>query len=210
MDFIVSNDRSIIQCNDPYYGLTCTRHQITKDDKEVFGRPRAEMSYSQQGLAIGDTVSYKFMVLVPDDIKSFNHEGEPTALALVQFHQNGNIQPGVPFALNVFGDTIRCSGYYPDGTQDGRWFDGIYDTYIPNEWLAWEIKVKWSYGDDGFYKVNRDGQRVYERTGPNCVPDPRGVPWFRWGPHQNADGFESRQMNYVRYYFRDVVIEKVG
>ncbi len=65
------------------------------------------------------------------------------------------------------------------------------------KWTDWVIHVKWSYQDDGFLEIWRDGSRVTTRTGPNCANDtvgPRialGVYKWPWRPE-----FEDRNWTY--------------
>ena len=52
--------------------------------------------------------------------------------------------------------------------------------YKTGEWTDWVFHVKWSYRDDGFLEVWKNGKLVVTQHGPNCFNDAKG-PYFKMG-----------------------------
>jgi Polysaccharide lyase len=61
-----------------------------------------------------------------------------------------------------------------------------------DEWTDWVVNVKWSYKDDGFLKIWKNGELIVDSTGPNCSNDTYG-PVFKMGVYKSAwrDGTPS-------------------
>ena len=199
MNRIESNSGSIIDSTRA--GKDCTCHHITATDANVFGRPRAELE-PDQDFQIGNTVSYKTDVLIPSDNLGYSPNGEPIQSPVLQFHQFQTVEPGVRLSMRTSGNLMICTGYHPDG----EFFNGIDSVNVPEEWVTWDIQVKWSTGRDGWIKIYRYNQLVFEYLGANCVEDGRGAPHFRYGP-QNGEWIDRQQ--YIRFYYSNVLIERL-
>jgi hypothetical protein len=52
--------------------------------------------------------------------------------------------------------------------------------YQRNVWTDWVVHVKWSYEEDGFLQVWKNGEKVIDQTGPNAFNDVQG-PFFKMG-----------------------------
>ena len=50
-------------------------------------------------------------------------------------------------------------------------------------WTDWVFHLKWSFGNDGFVKVWKNGKQIVSDNGPNCYNDERG-PYFRFGVYK--------------------------
>ncbi len=50
-------------------------------------------------------------------------------------------------------------------------------------WIDWVFHVKWSFHEDGFVDVWKDGNRILSDKGPNSYNDKQG-PYFRFGPYK--------------------------
>ena len=188
-----------------YYDREASKHTIMADGKEIFGRPRAEED-PVQNYNIGDTVAYQFDILVPSSFNGLTTQSSSqryTSAAVMQFHQLGDTKPGVPFAMSLMGLQMRCTGY----RKDEQWYQGIHRIVVPDEWTTWRIETKWSDGDDGWRKVYRNGELVWEQEGDTCVVDPRGAPHFRYGPQ--CEAWENRESNSLTFYYSNVVLEKM-
>lgn len=61
-------------------------------------------------------------------------------------------------------------------------------------WTDWVINVKWSWQADGFLRVWKNGQRVLQRTGPNCSNDKLG-PYLAMGLYKWPWRSPSRPAN---------------
>jgi hypothetical protein len=73
------------------------------------------------------------------------------------------------------GNSLLWSG--PLAPDKGRWVD-------------WVMNVRWSWEDDGYIKIWKDGAVVAERNGPNCANDQVG-PYTSFGIYKwpwNPDG----------------------
>lgn len=42
-------------------------------------------------------------------------------------------------------------------------------------WVDWLFKVRWSYADDGYIEIWKDGEQIVKYNGPNAYNDLRGV-----------------------------------
>jgi len=200
MNQIISDDGSIQ--DGIYYGRDASQHTIIADGKEVYGRPRAENDPIQD-YKIGDTVSYQFDFLVPASFNGLTKEGCAAMSPIMQFHQYADAQPGVPYSMSLSGFKMRCTGYRKTNT----WYEGIHRIVVPDEWTTWRIETKWSAGGDGWRKVYRNGELVWEQEGDTCIVDDRGAPHFRYGPQ--TGGWEDRASNNLRFYYSNVAIEMV-
>jgi hypothetical protein len=72
---------------------------------------------------------------------------------------------------------------------------GPYETGV---WTDWVVHIRWSYGQDGFVEVWKNGQKVIDQTGPNAFNDARG-PFFKMGlykgwsdPKRRGDAVSKR------------------
>ena len=119
-------------------------------------------------------------------------------------------QPELIFQLHGNGDGERSPScaLYVDG---GEWYwhirwqpdrDGINsiagemglwrEKYKKEKWVDWVIHAVWSYKDDGFMELFKDGESVAIHNGPNCYNDEKGMrgpqtgiykwPWMETGP----------------------------
>jgi len=61
-------------------------------------------------------------------------------------------------AENGNGGTIQSANIYEGAYSKGSWTD-------------WVIHAKWSYEDDGLLEIWQNGNRIVNRTGPNCYND---------------------------------------
>lgn len=197
MNLIASNSNSIQDT--VRNARQCQSHCIVADDKEIYGRPRAEADPKQE-FAYGDTVAYQIDVLIPADHDPFAIDGEPKADSFIQFHQYKNTQPGVPFQLNIRGDLIQCTGYHPNG----KWFQGIQRLWVPEEWMTFRIETKW-HDTDGWRKCFKADELLYEYIGGTCVKDDRGAPHMRYGPQQGK--WDNKQQKYIRFFYANLLVE---
>ena len=68
-------------------------------------------------------------------------------------------------------------------------------------WTDWVVHVKWSYNDDGFMQVWRNGQKIIDRTGPNYFNDKKG-PYLMlgvykgWKDREEPKGMVDRRVMY--------------
>lgn len=72
---------------------------------------------------------------------------------------------------NTFAEGKRKYG----GTK--RYDLGKYRTGV---WTDWVVHVKWSYHQDGFLEVWKDGKKIVHQEGPNAFNDKKG-PYFKMG-----------------------------
>jgi hypothetical protein len=127
---------------------------------------------------------YRFSVLVADFDTAHvaDNFGENTVVA--QWHASpdplfGEQQRGPPLALRIFNgewwitygwDTaFRSSSAF---LASNRYRIGPVE---PGAWVDWSFRVSWSYRGDGLTEVRKDGELVFERSGPNAFNDVRGV-----------------------------------
>lgn len=61
-----------------------------------------------------------------------------------------------------------------------------YDAFSTGQWYDFVINVKWSFSDDGFLKIWKDGVLVTDRTGGTCFNDVRG-PFLKIGIYARID-----------------------
>jgi hypothetical protein len=65
-----------------------------------------------------------------------------------------------------------------DGQVSGVWY--THDSFVVGKWIDFVINVKWSYNDDGFLKVWKDGVLTIDKSGGNCFNDDYG-PYMKFG-----------------------------
>jgi hypothetical protein len=151
---------------------------------EVQG-PRAE---------IGKEYWYGFSVLLPEE-----YVPDPVWEIVAQWQ-------GVPDA--DLGEKWR-NPVLALSTTDGRWgwvsrwdakrntfengkreYGGVhqYDlgAYQTGAWTDWVVRVRWSYGSDGFLKIWKDGKLAVDQDGPNAFNDAEG-PFFKMGLYKGWD-----------------------
>lgn len=128
---------------------------------------------------------YEFSVLVrdPGPLPPVGNLGENTVVA--QWHaspdpflpnQSGR---GPPLALRIHdGNWAITFARQPDFISPKKRPEGNWHWVGPvkaEQWVDWQFRVRWSYGDDGLTEVRRDGQLVMQHRGPNAYNDIRGV-----------------------------------
>ena len=71
-------------------------------------------------------------------------------------------------------------------------------------WVTWTVHVKWSYGNDGFFKLYKNNTLFHSDTGPNGYNDPDG-PYVKFGLYNsfwkngNRTGSVQKE-SYVDYF----------
>ena len=58
-----------------------------------------------------------------------------------------------------------------------------------DHWTDWVVHVKWSFKADGLMEIWRNGEKIVNRTGPNCFNDKKG-PYFKMGIYK---GWRDRE-----------------
>jgi hypothetical protein len=76
-----------------------------------------------------------------------------------------------PQACSLESGSVPAEYYTHDATSVGQWTDFV-------------INVKWSYNDDGFLKVWKDGVLIIDKSGGNCYNDDYG-PFMKCGIYGN-------------------------
>lgn len=137
---------------------------------------------------VGKEYWYGFSILLPED-----YIADPIWEIVVQWQ-------GVPD--NALGEKWR-NPVLALSTTNGRWgwvsrwdaksntfengqrqYGGIreYDLgeYDRGVWTDWVVHVKWSYHEDGFLKIWKNGNQVIDQNGPNAFNDAKG-PFFKMG-----------------------------
>lgn len=102
----------------------------------------------------------------------------------LQTGRNGlrNVIRSDPRQCTPKGDYAKTSVVEYGHIQTGRWVDYV-------------INMKWSYGDDGFTKIWRDGVLMTDDVGGNCFNDVRG-PYMKIGIY----GWLDHEQNVTMYY----------
>lgn len=191
--------------------------KIRTDDPIVKKSKRVELKIGT--VRMGDSYAYGFKAYLPDD-----YEHEESSENISQWH-------GMPdFALL---ETWR-SPPLKIMTRNGRWIlsqkvsdlkinkfrfgNGSKEVHTEQDlgpaenskWVAWEFKVKWSYGEDGRLIVLRDGKEVFRYRGMTSYNDWKG-PYFKigmykpdWTVHPDRSGLTVRDI-----YFDDIFAEKM-
>ena len=75
------------------------------------------------------------------------------------------------------------------------------------QWITWTLYVKWSYGDDGFFRLYKNGELFHADTGPNGYKDTDG-PYVKFGLYNsfwkngNRTGSVQKEsyVDYLRIY----------
>jgi len=60
------------------------------------------------------------------------------------------------------------------------------ETYETGKWTDWVVHVLWSFHQDGFLQVWKDGKMVIDQPGPNCFNDKAGGPYFKMGLYKHG------------------------
>jgi hypothetical protein len=97
---------------------------------------------------------------------------------IFQLHGNsGDRSP--PIGLYINGDEwywyLRWQpdpkGKYSVAGEKQLWRE----KYEKGKWVDWVIHAKWSYNDDGFLEIFKDGVSIVTNYGPNCFNDKEGM-----------------------------------
>ena len=77
------------------------------------------------------------------------------------------------------------------------------------KWVGWAFHVKWSFENDGFIIVYKNGEEVYKRENEkNCYNDLR-APYWKFGiyiPSWKDNNFPQYGKNSFVAYFRNIII----
>jgi len=160
--------------------------------KTVLDRYKSKVCYrtevSGPGSKVGEEYWYGFSIFLPKD-----YAADRVWEIVAQWHGSPDFKIGETWrnpvmALKTHGgrwsllnrwdakpNTYAGGKRSYEGTM--RWDFGPYRTGV---WTDWVFHVKWSYKDDGFLQVWKDGKKILDRKGPNAFNDARG-PYFKMG-----------------------------
>jgi hypothetical protein len=179
------------------HGNKALRITLRKDDALVAGSKRAELRLKAVGL--GEDQWYAFSLLIPDD-----EQNTSDIVTVAQWHavddkilgERGRapplrliVQDGTWKVVTTW-DSRLISGipFFRSEPQGGKalWSASV----ARGAWTDWVFHVKWSYGQDGFVQIWKDGISVVQYRGPNAYNDLIG-PFFKVGIYVPAWKLQS-------------------
>jgi len=180
-------------------GQYAVRFERRDGDAEVAGGNRAELRLDNA--ETGGEYWYGFSIYLPSDWNFAGGDDPWDWLILAQWH--GQPDPNEdwrspPLSLRLNQDKWGVSERHdaapittsnPSSTMlwEG---DGTGDA---GKWTDWVFHIKWSYGDDGFVEVWKDGVQVVDYSGPCAFNDAKG-PYFKMGMYMSPDQDLSRHV----------------
>lgn len=74
------------------------------------------------------------------------------------------------------------------------------------KWVEWCLQARWSYKDDGHFRLLKDGVMLVERSGQNCFNDLRGAPYMQFGVYKLRSDDVCESWPEVAFSYRDLKI----
>lgn len=193
------------------------RFELRRGDPFVRGSARAEVR--MPAATMGGTYRYAFAIWVPTD-----WQADTAPAMLVQWHSVADkllLEAGVspPLRVAVLGerwivdniwDSARVSrwpGQREENPEGGRllWSGPL----ERGRWVRWEFVVRWSWQDDGWVEIVKDGISLVRAGGPNTYRDLIG-PYMKAGVYvpRWADANEPQGPRQRVAYIDDIVVEQ--
>ena len=178
-DFNIAGNPPVITSDHTRAGTRSLKTYLHRQESSVAYRTEVRVPGHD---TIGEEYWYGFSVLLPSPFPADNLMD-----IVAQWHGHpdaGEENQNPPLQLNM---------------RDGKWqikttWNAIQPTIKANQqsvminvgtpqtdqWTDWVFRVKWSYGSDGILQVWKNGDKVVDRTGPNCFNDEQGL-FFKLG-----------------------------
>lgn len=175
-------------------GKKAARYELHFGDPKTANGTRAERVYkgnNRIGKVGGPDEWYGFSIYLPPDYgvdsgRSWNLYSDAFEI-LAQWHSTpdaGEVSPSPPLSIATDGRNwriISVSSSTQILTSNTGNFKSLWTgAWQAGTWTDWVIHVKWSYQDDGFLEIWKDGRQVVNYRGPNAYND-RGNNYFQWG-----------------------------
>jgi len=171
------------------YALKVT---LRKDDPPVKNSLRAELR--MKSARFGTDFWYEFSVYVPPDWRPISDK-----VTFAQWHATpdrllGEKSRPPPLSFEIVGDEFHLKGDWDSSLISTSWFhrsSNIGKTVlwssplVSGRWIDWAVRVRWSYEEDGILELWKDGEMVFQRSGPNTFNDIL-APYFKIGVY-NSD-----------------------
>jgi len=170
--------------DDPVEGDHAARFEYSREERDEWALPDVER---------GSEHCYSISFFFPEDSP---HPGG----IITQWHELPDRHLGEnwrmpPMLVLADDDGIRMHGYHTSkalNTNDQaiKWpAEGMFSLgpLTRGQWIDFDFHVKWSYQDDGFVEVWRDGKQMFSYEGPNTYNDRRGNYW-KGGVYSWDDG----------------------
>ncbi|MEQ8496548.1 MAG: polysaccharide lyase [Gammaproteobacteria bacterium] len=168
-------------------GRHAARFHLRRDDDDVKGSRRAEVRAKAGDL--GRDYWFAFSINLPAD---WPDASVPVTLA--QWHgvpdkwlgEAGRSPPlrllalGGQWQLANIWDSKRVSQTPFTANDPQGWVLEPISSLDIDQWTDWLFHVRWSFGEDGVLEVWKNGERVYQRNGPNTYNDAVG-PYLKLG-----------------------------
>jgi len=160
-----------------------------KNPDQVVAYKRAEIS-SRHKAVMGEQYFYRFSTYLPDPGFPQNNDDSSTWTLITQWHGPPDFDlgetwrsPTLAFQINEAGNLDVVLRYAKEQVNTPVQATTIHfdEVDIPkNQWITFEVSVKWTYTDSGYLDIWMDGTNIVSYTGPTSYNDAEG-PYMKMG-----------------------------
>jgi len=158
-------------------GRRALQIQLHRNDPDIAGGKRAEIKLDR--VEFGVLYVYRFSTFFPR-----SYTPDPSYEIFAQWHGRPDFDRGETwrspplslvtrdgrFFLHRRWDGARVTSNNQPANEGGTETIEL-GTYPSDRWVDWEIRVRWSYQDEGVVEVWKDGRQVVARRGVNTYND---------------------------------------
>nr|WP_249150691.1 polysaccharide lyase [Bradyrhizobium sp. JYMT SZCCT0180] len=188
---------------------SAVRFEINFDDPLVRGGHRSE--FRLKATEFRRPYEYGFKIFVPPDWQSDDNEVVVMQMHNVPDNWKGEWGLVPPLQLSLLNNTwvLRTAwGRVPtwlDRNGDIRHDLPWSQPFERGKWSSWTFRTKWSLDGDGNIEVEKDGDLVFQRHGPNCY-DNLLAPYLKFGVYTPSWKYlsEPPELKTRKMFFTDV------